>query len=216
MELIDAINELVFPRRCISCGELGISLCSKCRKSWNPHFYNTHLGRSEEESLITISSIPYSPIAQKIILGAKESHLKSADQLVAAAITHSLQHLLGQVQADFLIPIPSRKSASRKRGRQFITEITRPAATRFSLPIAEPLSHARKVRDQSGLNFEERWNNLAGAFVVEKEHGLRGSAVLVDDLVTTGATLVEAARALRYAGIQVIGAVTAAVAQPLR
>jgi predicted amidophosphoribosyltransferase len=76
--------------------------------------------------------------------------------------------------------------------------------------------HARKVRDQSGLHLQERWNNLEGAFVVEKEHGLRGNVVLIDDLVTTGATLCEAARALRYAGIQVIGAVTAAVAQPLR
>ncbi|MEY4973083.1 MAG: Phosphoribosyl transferase domain, partial [Actinomycetota bacterium] len=47
-------------------------------------------------------------------------------------------------------------------------------------------------------------------------HGLRGSVVLIDDLVTTGATLSEAARALRYAGITVIGAVTAALASPLR
>jgi len=120
------------------------------------------------------------------------------------------------MSVDVLIPIPSRKSAARKRGRQFISEITLPAAREFSIPIAEPLTHSRKVRDQSGLHIEERWNNLAGAFVVEKDDGLRGSAVLVDDLVTTGATLAEAARALRYAGIQVIAAVTASLAQPLR
>ena len=72
------------------------------------------------------------------------------------------------------------------------------------------------MRDQSGLHLEERWNNLEQAFVVEREHGLGGRVLLIDDLVTTGATLCEAARALRYAGIEVVGAVTAALAQPLR
>ena len=43
-----------------------------------------------------------------------------------------------------------------------------------------------------------------------------GKVLVVDDLVTTGATLSEAARALRYAGIEVMGAVTAAIAQPVR
>ena len=119
-------------------------------------------------------------------------------------------------RVDHLIPIPSRKSAARQRGRQFIAEVSQGASIKHSIPLVSPLMHARKVRDQSGLHLQERWNNLEGAFVVEKEHGLRGNVVLIDDLVTTGATLCEAARALRYAGIQVIGAVTAAVAQPLR
>ena len=158
----------------------------------------------------------YSPTAQKVLLGAKENQLKAADDLVSAALEHSLQYFLNEHRPDFLIPIPSRTSAVRRRGRQFIDDITRPASARFNIPIAIPLVHAKKVRDQSGLHIEQRWNNLEGAFVVKKDYGLLGRVVLVDDLVTTGATLSEAARALRYAGIQVIGAVTAAVAQPLR
>jgi predicted amidophosphoribosyltransferase len=72
------------------------------------------------------------------------------------------------------------------------------------------------VRDQSGLHHTQRWNNLDGAFVVKESQQFLGKALLVDDLVTTGATLIEAARALNHAGIEVIGAVTAAIAQPLR
>ncbi|CAN2215086.1 Phosphoribosyltransferase domain [Candidatus Nanopelagicaceae bacterium] len=94
--------------------------------------------------------------------------------------------------------------------------MTKPASAKLGIPIQSPLFHGRRVRDQSGLDVQGRRNNLEGAFVVEKIDGLHGNAVLVDDLVTTGATLNEAARALRYAGIQVIGAVTAALAQPLR
>lgn len=162
------------------------------------------------------SSVLYSPIAQKVILGAKESHLAGADQLVSHAITHSLENLLRNEWVDYLIPIPSRKSATRLRGREFIEEMARPASEKLGIPLRSPLVHGRRVRDQSGLDLQGRRNNLEGAFVVEKIDGLHGSAVLVDDLVTTGATLIEAARALRYAGIQVIGAVTAALAQPLR
>lgn len=158
----------------------------------------------------------YSSVAQKVILGAKESHLKRCDLLVSEAITHSLREILSHSHVDYLVPIPSRPSAVRVRGRQFIADVTEPASIALSIPIAAPLIHRRRVKDQTGLHINERWNNVEGAFVVEGEHGLRGSVLLIDDLVTTGATLCEAARALRYAGIMVIGAVTAALAQPLR
>ena len=149
-------------------------------------------------------------------MGAKENHLELADNLISDAITHSLENLLREEWVDYLIPIPSRKSATRLRGREFIAEMALPASQKLKIPIHSPLIHARRVRDQSGLDLRQRRNNLEGAFVVERVDGLYGNAVLVDDLVTTGATLLEAARALRYAGIQVIGAVTAALAQPLR
>lgn len=129
---------------------------------------------------------------------------------------HSLQKFRSTTSIDFLIPIPSRRSAARLRGRQFIADIAAASSKTFDIPIAYPLTHRRSVRDQSGLHLEERWNNLEGAFVVVGEQELPGGVLLIDDLVTTGATLCEAARALRYAGIKVIGAVTAAVAQPLR
>lgn len=216
MELFRNLNELIFPSRCIACGELGLSLCSQCRKGWNPHFYLTNVGRNANTELKVISSVIYSSVAQKIILGAKESHLQKCDLLISEAITHALGKFLTLSHPDFLVPIPSRKSAVRLRGRQFIADMTEGASKNFNIPIAQPLIHNRVVKDQSGLHLTERWNNLEGAFVVKGEHGLHGKVLLIDDLVTTGATLCEAARALRYAGITVIGAVTAALAQPLR
>ena len=83
------------------------------------------------------------------------------------------------------------------------------------LPI---LGYSRKVRDQSGLNSEERWNNLVDSLVVKGDvfKSENKAVLLIDDLVTTGATLVAAEMALNQAGIRAIGAVTACVAQPLR
>lgn len=211
MQFLATLNELIFPIRCISCGQLGLSICSQCRRGWNPHEYLTHL-----PNLIVTASVPYSPIAQKILLAAKESQIKTADELVSGAISHGIEMFLRSERCDFLVPIPSRATVVRKRGRQFINDMAQESSQRFQLPVIELLTHTRKVRDQSGLHLKERWNNLEGAFVVTKKQQALGKALLIDDLVTTGATLSEAARALRYAGIEVVGAVTAAIAQPLR
>lgn len=162
------------------------------------------------------SSVEYSDVASKVILAAKESHVKIADHLVTEAISFSMQHWLRNEWIDTLIPIPSRKSVARTRGRQFIEEIATAASQESGHRVASILTHSRAVRDQSGLGAEQRWNNLDGSMVVKGSPIGLGKVLLVDDLVTTGATLSEAARALRYAGIEVIGAVTAAIAQPVR
>ena len=166
--------------------------------------------------LLVTSSVMYSEVASKILLAAKESHIKSADALIAEAIIHSLSHNLRKQSIDALIPIPSRKSAARLRGRQFVEVIAHMVSLQSGVKVHSVLSHQRKIRDQSGLHIQERRNNLEGALVVKGNQGGLGRVLLVDDLVTTGATLAEAARALRYAGIEVVGAVTAALAHPVR
>jgi predicted amidophosphoribosyltransferase len=113
-----------------------------------------------------------------------------------------------------LIPIPSRPSVARLRGRQFILELSRQLTASTHLPTFENLTHTRKVRDQSSLDAKARIENLAGSMKAMRY--LSGKAILIDDLVTTGATLAEAARALREQGIEVVAAVTACVAEPLR
>jgi len=79
------------------------------------------------------------------------------------------------------------------------------------------LQLSRRVLDQSGLHRDERASNLAGAFTLISP--ARGELILIDDVVTTGATLREAARALNSQDFQAIGsvtAITACVAQRLR
>jgi predicted amidophosphoribosyltransferase len=214
VEFFQSLNQIIFPTRCISCRQLGEILCNHCKTSWTPSAYYRKLPGSPGLSLY--SAIEYSDVAARVILAAKESQIKSADYLVANAINHSLCQWLKTDWVDTLIPIPSRRSAARKRGRQFMEEIAHMVSRTSGISVASPLQHSRLVRDQSGLGYEQRRNNLYGALVVTGNPEGLGRALLVDDLVTTGATLNEAARALRYAGIEVIGAVTAAIAQTVR
>ncbi len=214
MDFLDSLNQLIFPDRCISCKRLGDSLCYICKSSWSPNSFLSKF--SGNPNLYVYSAIEYSDVAARVILAAKESHIKSADFLVADALGHSLREWLKNDWVDTLIPIPSRRSAARKRGRQFVEEIAHIVSNNFGIAVASPLQHSRLVRDQSGLDHGHRRNNLEGALVVRGNPEGLGRALLVDDLVTTGATLGEAARALRYAGIEVVGAVTAAIAQTVR
>jgi predicted amidophosphoribosyltransferase len=212
MKSIRALQEIIFPSRCLGCGQLGLEICSLCRKNWHPHIY-----RQWSQHLPTFpiySAVTYSPIAGKVLLAAKENNLVIADQLIYKALGHSLTFALREIGGDFLIPIPSRRSVARSRGRQFIAALAHQLSAETGLPAYENLEHTRRVRDQSSLDAKSRFHNLDGS--MKSLNFLSGKAIVIDDLVTTGATLQEAVRALRDRGIEVAAAVTACVAEPLR
>lgn len=119
-----------------------------------------------------------------------------------------------------VVPAPSSRRAVRQRGDIPMTALcdeavaALPGPGRTVLRVAPALRHVRRVEDQSGLGTSERRGNLSGALDVHPlwRKVIRGRrCVLVDDVVTTGATLADAARALRDAGAQdVVGASMAA------
>ena len=219
------LAELIFPSRCIGCSQIGLSICSNCRSSWHPHTYFREVS-VEGRSYPVISSVQYSPVASRVLLSAKESNIAAADNLLIDAISHSLSHFRKRFGGTTLVAIPSRRSATRKRGRNFLNEITAEVAriseNRISFIDTKFLVHSRSVKDQSALNSKQRVANVSGALFVPSKFisriggGNIGPLIIVDDLITTGATLAEAIRALRAAGFEVKGAVTGAVAKPLR
>ena len=170
-----------------------------------------------------LSAIQYSPIASRVLLSAKESQIRAADQLIVNGVVHSLNTFVKRYGSATLVPVPSRKSANRKRGRNFLQEITSQVAVEVGLSSYSLLTHSRKVRDQSRLNIADRSENVSRAFAIAPELTAQLSAgntgpeiIVIDDLITTGSTLSEAIRALRTAGFTVLGAVTSCTAKPLR
>ena len=212
MGSLSEVTQLLFPSRCFGCQKIGPSICSECRSSWHPHYYRTKV-----DGLTVHSSLLYTPTASKIILAAKESGLKRADELVIDAIVLALQRSKLDLTLSRLVPIPSSKSSQRRRGRSFIVDLVHQISLRTGIEVVDCLQLSRRVLDQSGLHRQERSTNLAGAFRVSSH--VRGELILVDDVVTTGATLREAFRAVNSQGFHAVGsvsAVTACVAQPLR
>ena len=152
-------------------------------------------------------------------MAAKENSLKGADQLLTSAIIHVLQKAKLDSHYYQLVPIPSSKTSQRRRGRSFIVDLSKDISAHTGLTVNDCLTLTRRVSDQSGLSRAERLSNMKGALVLKASAIVRGDLILIDDVVTTGATLREAARALNSQGFHAIGsvsAVTACVAQPLR
>ncbi len=212
MRAFSELSQLLFPSRCFGCQKLGPSICSDCRSSWHSHYYRTKF-----DSLTVHSSLLYTPTASKIILAAKESGMKKADELIIDALCLALQRSKLDTRVSRLVPIPSSKLSQRRRGRSFIVDLVESISHKTGIEMIDCLELSRRVKDQSGLHRQERATNLAGAFRLSSQ--VRGELILVDDVVTTGATLREAFRAVNSQGFHAIGsvsAITACVAQPLR
>jgi ComF family protein len=120
-----------------------------------------------------------------------------------------------------VVPIPLGRRRQRHRGYNQAAEIARALTTRWRLPMREGvLRRTRETRSQTALTPAARRDNVADAFLASTPSDARPTRrtsrtiILVDDVMTTGATLSAAATALALAGWSSVGAVTFARALP--
>lgn len=205
--MLDALLDLVLPRRCDGCRSSGGALCPACRG----------LLATEPLGLVRPSPCPaglppvsahtaYDGPVKHLLLAHKERGRLQLSGVLGAALAQAASVL--EPGAVVLCPVPSAVSAVRQRGYDHALRLARAAAQARGLPVRRLLLPARRTADQSGLSIAARAANMSGA--LRACAAPAGRVLLVDDVMTTGATLVEASRALRAAGHEVVGAVVVA------
>ena len=164
--------------------------------------------KSEEFGIPIFSGSLLTPELSHIALRAKEDNDLIARKYLAKLISQAIGLL--ELNEICVVPIPSRIEADRKRGFAHIDELLGEVAKSNKIVIFDILGHTRKIKDQSGLKIDERFRNLTGAFQVKtSKKVLPNSVFLIDDLITTGATIQAAAAALQVRNIQLLGAISA-------
>ena len=146
-------------------------------------------------------------------LGAEMARLLFGSEAKMGTFGPELQPVPGlALSYDCIVPVPA---SSRARGYNVPERMARPMARAVGVPL-EPkaLVRVHAARRQEGLSLDERLANVAGAFAVPDPERVEGKRVLlVDDVITTGATVAACAQALLAAGAQSIFAVALATVE---
>jgi predicted amidophosphoribosyltransferase len=207
-----SLKDLLFPRFCISCEKYGDFICLKCEAIWLAKPRKTKV-----EGIDHYFIEDYNEYSSRVILAAKEIGNKLAIKLLANAIARSIkfavleQNFKGQI---ILVSIPSQKNVIRNRGRDHISDLTSQvinglSGMGYNAKYVPMLSLAKKSKDQSTLNSHERLVNMQNAFTVNNSLNSQDGIFLIDDVITTGASIREGVRAVGEAKITVNGIITA-------
>jgi predicted amidophosphoribosyltransferase len=196
-----ALADLVLPRCCVGCGRPGSSLC--------PHCAPRGVLRVDAVGLPIVASGPYAGPLRAALIAYKERGRRD----LAGPLGRLLAGGVALCPPATLVPVPSAAQVARARGGDHVLRLARAAARPSAARVGTPLRLARPVQDSAGLGLHERAANLLGAMAATAPPPSGAGAVLVDDIVTTGATLREAARALGAAGWTVRGAVVVAATE---
>lgn len=209
--LRDALS-VVLPVDCPACGEpASVVPCAECAGELAASAaVTTRLLGPADAPLEVVTGAAYSGVVRRLLLALKEEGRVGAARPLAGVLRPALLHALAGRTAVLVGP-PGSYGRRLHRGYDPVELLVRAAGGR----VTTPLRRVRASRDQKSLDRSERRGNLDGAFRARRPLVDAPEVVIVDDVVTSGATLLELRRAIEAAGGTVRGAVALA-GTPLR
>lgn len=216
---LKALADLFYPQRCVGCGARASDLlCAGCYEAWPvieppvcrrcgmPTAFDTPVCEDCKGRDLCFDSaqapLRYEGVGEELVRVLKyRGYLVVAPRLAGPL-------MLGAVREagrfDAVVPVPLHRSRLARRGFNQATVLGREVAGGLEAGFAETLRTVRATRDQVELSATERRANVRGAFRAQGR--ARGRMLLVDDVLTTGATLSEGARVLKDAGAEEVHA----------
>ncbi len=212
------LAQVVAPRYCVGCASPATDLCAGCGAALRSGARRADPDPCPPGLPATFAATAYDGPVRAALAGLKEHGrtglVAPLARGLAAAVAAAALHAAGSADGPLvLVPVPSSPQAARRRDVAATVELARTAVRllrRAGVPARrwDGLRPARRRADQTGLDTAGRAANLHGSMYARRVPA--GRLIVVDDVVTTGATLLEAARALRAAGGEVCGCATVA------
>lgn len=223
-----SLLDLIYPKRCVGCRKWGEYLCADCFSfvSYTDRGFCTVCQRAAIDGFThpvcrsrygvdgVFSCVAYSGVVKRLIRQFKYSpyvlDLRSLlDELFYEGIIQKEHFVKLLTEKSVFVPVPLYKSRLRKRGYNQAEVLAKGLVKRMAnetIIMQDCLERVKETRPQYGLTQKERVVNMDGAFVVRQdfEKNLENAqiVILVDDIVTTGTTMREAARVLKRAGVK--------------
>jgi len=221
--LAQAFLDVLFPPRCVACGEQGSFLCRACAEAmpralpprcplcWQPERRGEMCGRCAQARPAvagTRSLYLYEGAVREAVHALKYNHLSALARPMAELMAAYLE--AEALPVDLVVPVPLFGRRQRLRGYNQSALLAQELARLGGLPLAEGgLARRRDTPPQArSVDAEARRRNVAGAFAADRPRVEGRRVLLIDDVMTTGATLDACAQALRQAGAASVWALT--------
>ncbi len=211
MNLLDRIISYVAPYNCVACQVEGYLLCSGCEGALRPSFPERcyrcnklseqnktckNCRRTSKLTHVWVRS-EYKGIAKELVHQLKFGRAPSVADLIG---THMANMLQGNHGDTIIMPVPTATTRRRQRGYDQSVLISRRIARITGLPMYQYIIRLGQTR-QVGSRKTDRMKQLQDAYRVTHLNQIRGKhIIIVDDVLTTGATLESVAKILRGAG----------------
>ena len=199
--------DLVFPRQCIGCSREGISLCLECRESLPEALWDT----GEVKDMYALFDYQ-DTVVKKMIWHIKYKGNRELAGIGGEMLYEKIIEFLGdkiqfgEMKNPLLIPTPISKKRLRERGfnqaARLVKEILRRDEERFFEADMSALRKIKHTAPQTSLGERsERLQNIKGCFfVASPEKIAKRNIIIIDDVYTTGGTILEMRRVLKEAG----------------
>jgi ComF family protein len=238
LDIKDDILDFVYPQSCPICqkhlGRDEKHVCENCWKSlailpapfcpYCKSFFEEeeslvehrciYLNKPKDRKILAVRSLgTFDDYYQKLIHRFKYDKKIPLGKRLAARLGQAVAFNADFTSCHLAIPVPLHRARHRERGFNQSEILAEGISEGTGIPVAKDILRRKKnTKDQTYLNAQQRAENVRGAFVVTKPGRANGrSVILVDDVMTTGATLNECAAMLQKAGAGRIVAATLAV-----
>lgn len=217
--LLAAATDLILGGSCRCCGRAGVSVCRSCRSALGqltPHRLPTPVHWPGRQVPIWAAA-RYEGLVRELVIRHKDDPAPGLGRVLGDLLAGALLQLLTSLDPRtrvVLVPVPSDPAEIRRRGFDHGAALAaaglrscRSAAPGHRLSWSALLSRTAPVADQGHASQQARWSQQQQTM---RARVTCGAVIVVDDVITTGASLAEAVRALRASGVLVVGAATVA------